>query len=94
MNSDDLCSCTEYEITRRLKSMTPEERARKMVDMFFELSSPGSELIAGFLEWLEAPFGKEAKEAAMERKFNEIINGSDTYEEKGCIKNCSANIEK
>ncbi len=77
MNKDDFSE----EITRRFKNMTPEERARIMIDTYFKLPSPDDRMAAAFFDWLSSPSDAEAKEAAMQRKFDEILGAPDPYGE-------------
>ena len=82
MNSgEELFDDVREEIESRLKKMAPEQRAAMMVDLYFQLPSPDEALASAFFDWFESPFNRGEKEAAMQRKFEEIMNNADLEDE-------------
>ncbi len=64
------------ELDDTIGSMTPEERAYKIVKLFFQTEEPTEKIHTMFFEWMLSPVDEDAKRYAMERVLKECLDGT------------------
>lgn len=67
----------ENKLKRKLSRLTPAERARLLIDKYFELEDPNEKVKGLFADWLLSPVNGNSKELVLQEKFHQLMNRTE-----------------